>query len=120
MKARQIDITKEDVRCCDNLVIEGGYINATYELWFDVDKYFGTDTRDDESTWINFYTDWYPDGTIKASYDIDGDYETENFDWELTDEEKEFFRNKMENYCQQCAGISLMELWEDHNEREDD
>ena len=30
MKARQIDITKEDVRCCDELMIEDDHINATY------------------------------------------------------------------------------------------
>ena len=116
MKARQIDITKEDVRCCDELMIETDHIEATYELWFDVDKYFGTETNNDDSTWINFYTAWYPDNTIKACYCIDGQQTSEYFDWELTDEEKEFFRQKMEDCCQACDGISLMELWNEYNE----
>ena len=114
MKARQIDITKEDVRCCDELMIEDDCINATYELWFDVDKYFGTELN--ENAWINFYTDWYPDGTIKATYVIDDlpdSYEV--YEWKLTDTEQEFFRNKMEEYCQECDGMSLIELWEEYN-----
>jgi hypothetical protein len=116
MKARQIDITKEDVRCCDEFLIEEDHINATYELWLDVDKYFGTDINDVDATWINFYTDWYPDGTIKAYYCIDGQETSEYIDWELTEEETEFFRNKMEDYCQYCDDMSLMELWEEYNE----
>ena len=118
MKPRQIDITKQDIRGCDELVFFDNYINVTYELWFDVDKYFGTQINDLDSTWINFYTDWYPDGTIKACYCIDGNLSSEYFDWKLTDEETEFFRNLMEEYCQHCCSKSLMELWEEHNERE--
>jgi len=116
MKTRQIDITKQDIRCCDELIIDDDNIEATYELWFDVDKYFGTETMNDDSTWINFYTFWYPDGTITAWYCIDSELTSEHKFWKLTEEEKEFFRNKMENYCQQCNGMSLMELWNKYND----
>lgn len=37
---REIDITKQDIRCCDDFYIEDDYVNVPYELWFDVDKYF--------------------------------------------------------------------------------
>lgn len=38
---REIDIIKEDIRCCDDFdVYPNDSINITYELWFDVDKYF--------------------------------------------------------------------------------
>lgn len=115
MKLKQIDITKEDIRCCDELMIDDDHINATYELWFNVDMYFGTETMDIDGAWINFYTDWYPDGTIKACYCIDGDTSSEYVDWELTEEETEFFRNKMEEYCQERDEMSLKELWEEYN-----
>lgn len=41
---REIDITKEPINCIDELIIdeEKRSIEATYELWMDVDKYFGT------------------------------------------------------------------------------
>jgi hypothetical protein len=120
MKARQIDITKQDIRCCDELIIERDYIEATYELWFDVDRYFGTEIMDDDSAWINFYTACYPDRTIKACYIIDRPLGLKDANWELTKEEKEFFRNKMEEYCQQCNGMSLMELWNKYNEESEE
>ena len=55
---RLIDITKEKVNCCDELIVdtEKGTVEALYELWCDVDRYFGTDTRDNDSTWIDFST----------------------------------------------------------------
>lgn len=116
MKARQIDITKEDIRCCDELMVETEYIEATYELWLDVDKYFGTKTRNDDSAWINFYTAWYPNGMIKAYYCLDTQSKSNFFDWRLTNEETEFFRQKMEDYCQQTYNKSLMEIWNEHND----
>ena len=40
---REIDITKQDVRCCDDIDInERHSVNIVWELWFEVDKYFGT------------------------------------------------------------------------------
>ena len=115
MKTRQIDVTKEDIRCCDELMITDDSIEATYELWFEVDKYFGTNTKNNDNAWINFYTYWHPDGTITSKYSVDDMPNYESFDWELTEEEVEFFRNKMENYCQQCDEMSLMELWQEYN-----
>ena len=40
---REIDITKEPINCIDELIIdeEKRSIEATYELWMDVDKYLG-------------------------------------------------------------------------------
>ena len=115
MKTRQIDVTKEDIRCCDELMITDDSIEVTYELWFEVDKYFGTNIHNNENAWINFYTYWYPDGTITAKYSIDDMPNYESFDWELTENEVEFFRNKMERYCKQCDEMSLMELWQEYN-----
>ena len=53
---REIDITKKLINCCDELIIddEKRSIEATYELWMDVDKYFGTKTRNDPSAWLIF------------------------------------------------------------------
>ena len=115
-KQRQIDVTKEDVRCCDELIVGDEEINATYELWFDVDAYFGTDTRDDDSSWINFYTEWHPKtDDVTAYYVIDMIENPEEHEWPLTEKEKEFFREKMETFCQQADNCSLLELWKRYN-----
>lgn len=40
---REIDITKKPINCCDELIIddEKRSIEATYELWMDVDNILG-------------------------------------------------------------------------------
>lgn len=108
---RKIDITKQDIRCCDDIYVDMDCINIEYELWFDVDKYFGTNIHGEDSTWINFYTYWNPNGDIWAVYEIDTDSDVTSYDWELTEEEKKFFLEKMESYCQEMEGKSLRELW---------
>lgn len=108
---REIDITKQKVNCIGDLYIEINCINVQYELWLDTDKYFGTNIRENDSAWINFYTYWKPDGSICAVYEIDTDTDATSYDWKLTDEEKLFFLNKMEEYCQSKEGKTLKELW---------
>lgn len=105
---REIDIIKEPINCCDELIIddEKRSIEATYELWMDVDKYFGTKTRNDPSAWVNFYTFWHFDNPvdITALMILDGDDSCEEKEWELTQEEKEFFHKMME-------GLLYAEKW---------
>ena len=113
---REIDITKEPINCIDELLIneKERSIEATYELWMDVDKYFGTKTRNDPSSWVNFYTFWHFDNPaeITALMVLNGDDSCEEKEWELTKEEKEFFCKMMEDYCMQKDGCTLRELFE--------
>ena len=111
---REINILEQDIRCCDDLYVDIDCINITYELWFDVDKYFGTNISKDDDTWINFYTYWYPNGDIRAIYEIDTGCDITSYDWDLTNEEKQFFFNKMENYCRKITEKSLIELWNEY------
>ena len=37
---RKLELTKLNINCCDELLIDNNVINATYELWFDVTEYF--------------------------------------------------------------------------------
>lgn len=110
---RKIDITKQDIRCCDDFYMdENESVNIPYELWFDVDEYFGTNTKDD-GTWVNFYTFYNKDGSITAVYEVDKDDGNESFDWELTEVEQVFFKSMMEIYCIRTCGCTIKELVED-------
>ena len=114
---RQIDITKEDIRCTSELVVNTDHIEAAYEMWCNVDQYFGTNTREDASSWVNFYTCWYPDGKITAFYILSSDIEDVEVQWDLTEEERVFFCNKMEQNSQEKDNMTLQELWNSfHNE----
>ena len=113
---REIDITKQDIRCCDSFDFvedNNDEINISYELWFDVDKYFGTNTSKNDSTWVNFYTSYHKDGTVTAVYVVDTDTSCDEFEWDLTENEKTFFKGMMQTYCNCKCGCTLDELFND-------
>lgn len=120
-RKRLIDITKENINCCDELIVdtEKETIEAFYELWCDVDKYFGTNTRGEDSTWINFYTYWHTDGSITAKYFIDSDDGVEEYKWALTEPEQKFFLDKMEKYSKSVYHLSLEQLFKTEKEDEE-
>lgn len=112
---RKLDITKENLNCCGDIFLDLDCINITYELWFDVDKYFGTETNSSDDIWVDFFTYWYPDGNVSAVYCLDSDTDYKSYDWELTEEEKKFFLQKMEEYCKNVEDMTLEELWKSYN-----
>ena len=116
-KMREIDITKQDIRCCDDIDInERHAVNIVWELWFEVDKYFGTNTANSDS-WVNFYTEWnYDTNDITAIVCIDYPDRTEEKYWELTDYEKDFFNKKMDEYCIKLTGMNMKSLYENEME----
>ena len=61
--------------------------------------------------WINFYTNWYPDGKIEAQVSIDTSEQVINLLWELTEKEKKFFITKMQEAAKRQTGKSLEELY---------
>ena len=113
-KARQIELKAEDITA-----IEPEYyndeINFYLETWFDVDKYFGTETEDNDMMWVNFYVTWNPNtDTYKASYTLvspDGD---EEFEWELTDEDIKVIKSAIEDYAEEEYG-DISGLIEDYH-----
>lgn len=110
---RKIDLIDQNLNCYDEWQVDfdNQQIDFAWELWFDVDKYFGTHVNDDDSSWVNFYTIYnYNDDRVRAEYYVDepGSGYREMIYWELTTEEEEFLRKKMEEYCK-CG---LKELYE--------
>lgn len=112
-KERQIDITKEEIKCIDDFEVDEQWINVGYELWFDVDEYFGTGVNGDLDSWVNFYTFYYKDGHVEAKYEIDSSETYECYDWMLTDKEQLFFLKLMQEYCYRKYGHGLDCLWKE-------
>ena len=103
---REIDLTKQQINPIDEVLMDkdkdGWYLNFLFETWFDVDAYFGTNTKENDDVWVNFYVNWY-DKTddLKAFYEVNSDNGTIPYmqtTWDLTEEEKKFLRPKMEKY----------------------
>lgn len=117
---RQIDIISENIKYTDELCVdlEKEIIEADWELWIDVDRYFGTDTGSDDETWINFYTYWHSNGRVTAVYEIDSEETSKVIDWPLTDKEEEFFLLKMEEYALKKVHCSLENLFQFEKEHD--
>lgn len=122
---RQIDIISENIKYTDELCVdlEKEIIEADWELWIDVDRYFGTDTGSDDETWINFYTYWHSNRRVTAVYEIDSEETSKVIDWPLTDKEEEFFLLKMEEYAlkkEHCSLENLFQFEKEHDALWDD
>lgn len=117
---RQIDIISENIKYTDELCVdlEKEIIEADWELWINVDRYFGTDTGSDDETWINFYTYWHSNGRVTAVYEIDSEETSKVIDWPLTDKEEEFFLLKMEEYALKKEHCSLENLFQFEKEHD--
>lgn len=95
-----VNLLEQDIRCCGEIIEENDCLSFTYELWFDVDRYFGTNTIDDDGTWINFYTYFYPETEqVEAVMCITMVVTSEIYSWQLIDDEKNFLLELMKSYA---------------------
>lgn len=52
---KEIELTHERLNCCDEIVMtDDAKLEFTWELWFDVDKYFGTCLNYTNEQWEEF------------------------------------------------------------------
>lgn len=108
---RQVPLEGAVINCCDEIVFtDDGLLEFTWELWFDVDKYFGTNTKDDDSTWINFYTYLHNDGHVTARFFIDSNDCSEEHEWPLTLEEENILSHKMQQHCLLRNGENMLSM----------
>ena len=80
-------------------------ITAYLETWFDVDKKFGTNTKDDDDVWLNMYAKYNPfEDILRIECEIDKPKGSEYFDYTPTEAEakliKEMIAEKIKaEYC---------------------
>ena len=102
------------------LMVEPDHINACYELWFDVDKVFGTDTMENDST-VEFYTNYYPEsGKFECEVVVVGTDGTTTYpEYKMTDKEMAFLKNMMEEEARKQDFASLDDMFILENELEE-
>lgn len=100
--------------CCDEICKVNNEFGEgwefEFELWFDVDAYFGTDTKDDDDKWVNFYVLYTKEAEMKAYYTLDSSKSTETHEWFLTPEEKARLFSIMNDYAKEKEGKALPDL----------
>lgn len=75
---------------CENVT----EITAYLETWFDVDKKFGTNTKDDDDVWLNVYAKYNPfDDTLRIECEIDKPKGSEYFDYTPTEAEERLIKD---------------------------
>lgn len=71
----------------------GQEITVYIETWFDVDKKFGVQTADDDSTWLNLYGKYNPfEDTLRIECEISREDGSEYFDYQPTDSEAQLIK----------------------------
>lgn len=111
-KERQISIIGEDIRPIDPEFDNDNQLSFAWELWFDVDAYFGTEIEDSDN-WVNLYTFYHRDtDKITAEIVIDKPENSEYREWKLTAEEERFIRDKLDKFCQKDDGLNLKDYFD--------
>lgn len=110
---RRVELTKDRVKIQDPYGYDDGYVDFFVCLEVNYDYYFGTDTDESETDWVDFYVRYNKiTKKITSYYNIskpDGDWDCEN-DWELTDEEQSMFKELMEEFAKNEGLNSIDEL----------
>jgi len=110
------EFQKEHLRIDPDMEIDcdiGRVVTAYVETWFDVDKKFGTQTRDDEDAWVNFYAKYNTEsGDLITEYEISRAEGSEYHEYVPTENEKQLIINMMEECCRHHHDCSLKEYCE--------
>lgn len=89
----------------------GQIVTAYVETWFDVDKKFGTNTRDDDDVWLNLYAKLnVPEDSLQLEYEISKSDGSEYFDYTPTDAEAQLIKTMMREKCEEVHGCTLEEF----------
>lgn len=114
-RERQIDLVSQDIRPYDPMFANtDDEVTFNWELHMDVDKYFGTDTKDNENVELRFYTTYHKRNnkiTAKLMLDNRGSLITD--EWELTDEETKFIKEKLDLFCIEDSGLPLKQWFDE-------
>jgi hypothetical protein len=85
------ELERNDIAVDPEIIIseDGNCLEAYIETWFDVDRKFGTNTQDDDSTWVNLYASYNPqENMLEMQYVVDSSMNVDCYPYEPTKAEK--------------------------------
>lgn len=89
-------------------------ITAYLETWFDVDKKFGTNTKDNDDVWLNMYAKYNPfDDTLRIECEIDKPKGSEYFDYTPTEAEAKIIKDMIAETIKAEYGQTPQEFCKD-------
>ena len=94
-------------------------ITAYLETWFDVDKKFGINTKDDDDVWLNMYAKYNPfDDTLRIECEIDKPKGSEYFDYTPTEAEAKLIKDMIAERIKAEYGQTPQEFCEQFQNEE--
>ena len=100
---------------CENVT----EITAYLETWFDVDKKFGTNTKDNDDVWLNMYAKYNPfDDTLRIECEIDKPKGSEYFDYTPTEAEAKLIKDMIAETIKAEYGQTPQEFCEQFQDEE--
>ena len=94
-------------------------ITAYLETWFDVDKKFGTNTKDDDDVWLNMYAKYNPfDDTLRIECEIDKPKGSEYFDYTPTEAEERLIKDMIAEKIKAEYGQTPQEFCDQFQDKE--
>ena len=89
----------------------GQEITVYLEAWFDVDKKFGLNIKNEDSTWLNMYAKYNPfEDTLRIECEVDRQTGSEYFDYEPTTDEEKLIKEMITEKIMQEHGESPQEF----------
>lgn len=104
LERKDIEVDRDMDVDCEN----AAEITAYLETWFDVDKKFGTNTKDDDDVWLNMYAKYNPfDDTLRIECEIDKPKGSEYFDYTPTEAEEKLIKDMIAKRSRRNTGKRL-------------
>ena len=105
-------LTPEDITMEEEIIAESGKLNFCLRTDFDVDAVFGTHVCTFENEdYLNVYAN-YDMAARQVCEELEivlwrGDDTCESLTYRLGNEERQFIKTKMDDYCRKCEGMAL-------------
>ena len=110
-------LTPEDITMEEEIIAENGKLNFCLRTDFDVDAVFGTHVCTFENEdYLNVYAN-YDMTSRQVCEELEivlwrGDDTCESLTYRLGNEEQQFIKTKMDDYCRKCEGMALDDFCE--------
>lgn len=116
-----LELEKDDISIDPQIEVDDEnlkQINFMVDAWFDVDKKFGININDEESTWLNIWGFYNPfEDTLKLNCQISRDTGSDWFVYEPTAEEATFIKDmvakKIEKIHHQTPQEFCQSVWDE-------
>ena len=112
MNQKTLEFQENDLIVGDEIFVdEDGTIEVVLETYFDVDKKFNLQTREDPDTWVNLYARYNPEtNQFSMLYFVDEPDKSTEFSYQPSENEKKLIFSMIQKKVRYLYACSLEEF----------